>query len=131
MTQVRTRQPRTPKQAAACCQPVDSLLNPEWFKAWCDPTRTLLLGCLAKCGRACAVSEIAECCSVDLSVVSRHLQLLERAGLLESTKQGRTVLYQVRYSQICATLRDLANALEQCCPSNAQKSGKAGCCAKA
>src|SRR5690606_5908823 len=36
----------TPKQAAACCRPVDGLLDPEWFKALCDPTRVALLGCL-------------------------------------------------------------------------------------
>lgn len=130
MTQVRKSPPRTPKQAAACCRPVDALLDPEWFKAWCDPTRALLLGCLAKCGRACAVGEIAECCNVDLSVVSRHLQLLERTGLLHSTKQGRTVLYSVRYAEVCGTLRKLADALEQCCPSDAGRSGKAGCCAR-
>lgn len=126
MTQVRNRQPRTPKQAAACCRPVDSLLAPAWFKAWCDPTRVLLLGCLVKCGRACAVSEIAECCSVDLSVVSRHLQQLERAGLLESTRHGRTVLYAVRYAHICGTLRSLADAIEQCCPAEKPATGKAG-----
>lgn len=130
MTQVRNQRPGTPKQAAACCRPVDALLDPEWFKAWCDPTRALLLGCLAKCGRACAVGEIAECCSVDLSVVSRHLQLLERAGLLESTRRGRTVLYAVRYDDVCTTLRSLADALEQCGPSASRRSGKAGCCAR-
>lgn len=105
---------------------MDDLLDPAWFKALCDPTRVLILGCLAKCGRACSVGEIAECCSVDLSVVSRHLRVLERAGLLESSKKGRTVSFSVRYADFCRTLRSLADAVEQCCPNDAARAGT--CC---
>jgi ArsR family transcriptional regulator, arsenate/arsenite/antimonite-responsive transcriptional repressor len=130
MTQVSKKAPRSPKHAATCCRPVDGLLDPEWFKALCDPTRVLLLGCLVKCGRPCSVGEIAECCSVDLSVVSRHLQILERAGLLESLKQGRTVSYAVRFSDVCGKLRLLADAIEQCCPDDSAKGCEEGCCGK-
>ncbi len=130
MTQASKKTPPTPKHAAACCRPVDGLLDPEWFKALCDPTRVLILGCLVKCGRPCSVSEIAECCSVDLSVVSRHLQILERAGLLESRKQGRVVSYAVRFADVCGKLRSLADAIEQCCPGDAAKACQEGCCAK-
>lgn len=106
------------------------MLDPEWFKALCDPTRVLLLGCLVKCGRACSVGEIAECCSVDLSVVSRHLQILERAGLLESRKQGRSVSYAVRFTDVCGKLRSLADAIEQCCPGGVESECGEGCCGK-
>lgn len=116
MTQVRTRRPFSPKQAASCCGPIDDLLDPDLFKALCDPTRARLMGCLIKCGRSCTVSEMADCCSVDFSVVSRHLQLLERAGILESVKASRTVSYTVRYDHLCRALRSLANAIEDCCP---------------
>lgn len=126
MTQVRKRTSLSPREAASCCRPVDHLLDPAWFKALCDPTRVLILGCLAKCGRACSVGEIAECCSVDLSVVSRHLRVLERAGLLESSKKGRTVSFSVRYGDFCRTLRSLADAVEQCCPNDAARAG--ACC---
>jgi ArsR family transcriptional regulator len=115
MTQLsKYRRPATPKQAAACCGPVDGLLASELFKAFSDPTRVFLLACIAKCGRACSVSEVAECCSVDLSVVSRHLALLARSGALEATKEGRTVFYRVRYIELCRSLRSLADALEAC-----------------
>lgn len=126
MTQVRKRKSLSPREAASCCRPVDALLDPAWFKALCDPTRVLILGCLAKCGRACSVGEIAECCSVDLSVVSRHLRVLERAGLLESSKKGRTVSFAVRYGDFCRTLRSLADAVEQCGPNDAARAGT--CC---
>lgn len=120
-----------PKQASTCCGPIDDLLDPELFKALGDPTRAKLLGCLGKCGRACSVTEVAECCSGDFSVVSRHLQLLERAGILDSTREGRTVFYAVKYGHLCQALRGLADTIEQCCPSDhlAIACGE-GCCGK-
>jgi ArsR family transcriptional regulator len=116
----------SPKQAAACCRPVDDLLDPELFKALCDPTRAKLLSCLIKCGRPCSVSEVAECCSVDFSVVSRHLAMLDRAGVLAATKEGRTVFYAVQYEELCQTLRRLADAVEECAPT--ARASKGACC---
>jgi ArsR family transcriptional regulator len=128
MTQAhKRRRPATPKQAAACCGPVDQLLDPVLFKALSDPTRVSLIACIAKCGRKCSVGEVAECCSVDFSVVSRHLSLLARSGVLEATKQGRTMFYRVRYAELCRSLRSLADALDECCPAKGGAShGK--CC---
>jgi len=118
----------SPVEAADCCRPIDGLLDPELFKALGDPTRVRLLGCLAKCGRACSVSEVAECCSVDFSVVSRHLALLERAGVVESSKQGRTVSYVVKYAELSRMLRALADAIDECRPSDGAGSCEGGCC---
>lgn len=118
----------TPKQAAARSGPVDGLLEPELFRALGDPTRVGLLACLAKCGRACSVGEVAACCAVDLSVVSRHLQTLERAGVLESTKTGRTVLYAVRYEIVSRRLRALADAIARCGGVTADARPPAGSC---
>ena len=120
----------TPEEAAGCCRPVDELLDAELFKSLCDPTRLRLLSCLAKCGRACTVTEVTVCCAVDFSVVSRHLAMLERAGVLSSTKEGRAVLYAVRYEHLSQLFRALADAIEECCsepndsPQNDRKSGK-------
>lgn len=139
MTQVTTsrserparRHPRTPKAAAARRAPIDGLLNVDLFRALGDPTRVRLLACLAKCARACAVGEIAACCSVDLSVVSRHLAVLERAGALESSKHGRVVSYRVRYGEVAQRLRSLAEALERCCPDDDACCGNACACGPA
>lgn len=127
MTQISKFRPRNPRQAAACCKPIDKALDPELFKSLCDPTRVALLACLAKCGRGCSVSEVAECCSVDLSVVSRHLSLLSRVGILHAEKRGRTVLYSVQYGRLCSSLRSIADAVEACCPTNLAKSGVGAC----
>lgn len=127
------RRPVSPKQAAARKSPLDALLDPELFKALCDPTRVSLLACLAKCGRECTVSEVAECCRVDLSVVSRHLSQLADAGVLESSKQGRTVFYRVKFADISGKLRALADAFDSCCPEGSCGTGccderSGGCC---
>ena len=120
----------TPKQAAKCCAPVDKLLDPELFRSLCDPTRLKLLACLAKCGRPCSVTDVAACCSVDLSVVSRHLAMLEKAGVLESAKEGRTVYYAVRYEPLSKTLHALADAIAACCPNGKAAARKGECCAQ-
>ena len=125
MTQVRKR-PATPRHAARCCGPIDDLLDPTLFKALCDPTRAKLLACLVKCGRGCSVGEVAEGSSVDLSVVSRHLRTLEAAGVLEAERIGRTVLYAVRFDDVVASLRSLADAIEALAPSACSSSS---CCA--
>lgn len=129
MTQVRKHRPASPRQAAECCRPIDGLLKPDLFRALCDPTRLKLLACLAKCGRACSVGEVAECCAVDLSVVSRHLSMLNKAGVLKAEKKSRTVFYSVQFGQLCQTLRSLADAIEECCPGDAAAS-EGTCCGK-
>lgn len=121
MTQVSKRSPArpplSPRHAARREAAVDRLLDPDLFKALADPTRLQLLACLIKCGRPCSVTEVAECCSVDFSVVARHLAHLARAGLLDAEKRGRTVWYAPRCPDLCAHLRGLADAIEEWCSS--------------
>lgn len=121
MTQISKRRPASPKQAAACGRPIDNLLDPELFKALGDATRVLLIACIAKCGRACSVGEVAECCAVDFSVVSRHLALLAKAGVLEAKKEGRTMLYRVRFQELTRVLRRLADAIDGCRPRKGER----------
>jgi DNA-binding transcriptional ArsR family regulator len=123
MTQVSKQARRThhaasasPKAAAGRTSALDRRLDTGLFKALADPTRTRLLACLVKCHRACSVSEVAECCSVDFSVVARHLALLAREGVLEAEKRGRTMWYTPRGEDLCARLRALATAIEEWCP---------------
>jgi ArsR family transcriptional regulator len=123
MTQVCKRCALTPRQAARRPSTLEKSLDPGLFRALSDPTRLRLVACLAKCRRLCSVTEVAECCSVDFSVVSRHLSMLADAGVLEARKRGRTMFYQVRYQRLCAALRRLADAIEEFCPPNG------ACCA--
>ena len=101
----------------ACCSGLKSLISPGFFKALGDPNRVAILASLAERGCELRVSEVADCCPVDLSVVSRHLRMLRDQGLLTSEKRGKEVYYRARISEIAALLRRLADALESCCPS--------------
>ena len=60
------------------------------FQALADPTRRAMLGSLAK--QALSVGELAAPFDMSLAAVSKHIKLLERAGLIERTVQGRTHL---------------------------------------
>jgi DNA-binding transcriptional ArsR family regulator len=57
------------------------------FSALADPTRRGIVSRLAE-GEA-SVSELARPFDVTLPAVTKHLAVLERAGLLEHRKQGR------------------------------------------
>jgi DNA-binding transcriptional ArsR family regulator len=56
------------------------------FFALSDPTRRRILGRLAR-GSA-SITEIAEPFSMTLAAVSKHLRVLERAGLLRRQRDG-------------------------------------------
>jgi DNA-binding transcriptional ArsR family regulator len=88
------------------------LLSPALFKALGDPTRLAILRRLAERGAACNVSQIAESCTVGLSTVSRHLQVMTRAGILACERRGQEVIYRLRGHDLAGLLRRLADALD-------------------
>ena len=102
----------------AQCRPEDlgRIFPTELFRALSDPSRIALLGQLAtSCGPQ-TVTEAAGCCPTDLSVVSRHLALLRDAGIVRAEKRGRQVFYSVRYDELSQALREMADAIDACCP---------------
>ncbi len=105
---------------------MEDLLDPRFFKALCDSNRIALVVRLSDCREPCSVSELSACCPTNMSVVSRHLAILRDAGILKAQKKGKEVHYAVRYAQLAATLRSIADAIEVCCPSpdEAGKEGK-------
>ena len=112
VTQAYHERPCSPRTASRRQDELDDLLRPELFKALADPTRLRLLTCLIKCGRACSVSELAACCSVDFSVVARHLALLARAELVAGEKRGRVVWYTPLTAELGRQLRAMAEELD-------------------
>lgn len=120
--------PRTPRSAARRRDALGELLDPALFAALADPNRSRIVACVARCRRACSVGEIAGCCALDLSVVSRHLKALAVAGVLASEKDGRTVRFRLSASELAARLRGLADALESNAPCDPDGSCCDGCC---
>ena len=115
MTQI-SKYKTSGKTPVSGCPELATLLPVELFKALGDANRVAILAGLATGGQTQTVSEVAECCPINLSVVSRHLKILERAGVLESEKHGREVLYQVRIAHLVGVLRGIADGLDACCP---------------
>ncbi|MFB3910152.1 MAG: ArsR/SmtB family transcription factor [Candidatus Eisenbacteria bacterium] len=70
----------------------------ERFRLLGDPTRLLLLGTLGE--GEMPVQEIVVRTGLNQANVSKHLQLLTRAGLLARRKQGLFVYYRVADPQI-------------------------------
>jgi DNA-binding transcriptional ArsR family regulator len=64
------------------------------FSALADPTRRAILERLAR--RESCVTELAEPFDVSLPAISKHLRILENAGLLAREKEGR--IYHCRLS---------------------------------
>jgi DNA-binding transcriptional ArsR family regulator len=78
------------------------------FAALADPTRRAILARLASGGEA-SVKELAEPFEMTLPAVSKHLKVLERAGLIS---RGRVA--QSRPSRLeAAPLREVADWVEQ------------------
>ncbi len=57
------------------------------FHALADETRRKMLLLIAK--KQCTVSDLAAPFSMSLAAISKHVKVLERAGLLEREKSGR------------------------------------------
>ena len=100
-------------------QDLGALLDPAFYRALCDPSRIAIMTWLMAQRAPQNVSDVASGsgCGIDLSVVSRHLAILRGAGILESARQGKQVLYRVRTEWLVSTLRRLADAIEICCPA--------------
>jgi DNA-binding transcriptional ArsR family regulator len=111
-----SKRPNNERQRQRCCQTVERLIDPKFFKALGDPNRIAIVARLARCCGSYTVSRVAECCTIDLSVVSRHLVALRDAGIVDVEKRGKEVYYSVRFPEIAKTLRALADAIEACCP---------------
>ena len=98
------------------------VLDTRFLKALTDPTRVQIVKKLIILG-ACDVSTISRGLSQDRSVISRHLNTLEQAGIAASRKEGRQVFYDLdgpyvvqKVSLILEALRPMA---ELCKPFQA------------
>lgn len=78
------------------------------FAALADPTRRAIVARLLTDG-ATSVGTLAEPFAMSLPAVSKHLSVLERAGLVERTRDGRTRLCRAQPEAI----REAADWLEK------------------
>jgi DNA-binding transcriptional ArsR family regulator len=105
------------------------VLNSEFLRALTEPARLELLRVLLLHGPA-DVATIASHLPQDRSVISRHLKVLEQAGIVESQQDGRHRIYGINGGSFIETLeailgktKSLASA---CCPPLCAPKPKAG-----
>lgn len=82
------------------------------FAALGDANRQTLLSLLAQRGRASA-SALTPAMSVSRQAINKHLNVLARAGLVESARSGREVLYSVRRDELDRSATWLREVAEQ------------------
>ena len=68
------------------------------FAALSDPTRRTILARLSR--REFSVTELSEPLSISVPAVSRHLRVLETAGLISRSKRGRVHYCRVRADEL-------------------------------
>ena len=112
MTQLQAR--RT-EAANACLEVLDT----DFFSALCEPARVQLVRALVLYGEA-DIQTLASRFTQDRSVISRHLRVLEKAGIVLSTKAGRQQIFQLNGPEIVermeAMLRLMKTLVPICCP---------------
>lgn len=99
---------------AKCERALQDQLNPELFKALCDPVRLSIVATLAARPESATVSDITQCCGIDFSGVSRHLKMLKDTDVVQVEKVGREKFYSLNGEHLATTLRSLADALDAC-----------------
>ena len=82
------------------------------LKALGEFNRLSLVYQLCQCQTPQNAMCLCSCCSVDASVVSRHLKLLKQEGIVELKKSGRERIYSLNRGYVAQSLRDLADKIE-------------------
>jgi DNA-binding transcriptional ArsR family regulator len=87
----------------------------KFFKSLSEPVRQRLIKYLMLNGRS-DIGTIAKHLPQDRSVISRHLRLMQEAGILICEKEGRFVYYGINGKEFLAKLESLVDQIRACIP---------------
>lgn len=106
----------TRAQAADACI---EILDAEFFRALCEPARLQVFRQLVLLGRS-DIGTIAQALPQDRSVITRHLQVMERAGVVQSQTEGRHTFYEIDGPTIASRVEEMVVLMRTlvplCCP---------------
>lgn len=88
------------------------------LKALVSENRQRILLEVFRDGKPRTVNQIAEQLGLGQSTASEHLAQMKRAGVLQSQKIGKEVLYKPNRVRLLAQLQDLIDLVARCCPEN-------------
>ena len=87
----------------------------KFFRPLSEPVRQQLIKYLMLNGRS-DIGTIAEHLPQDRSVISRHLRLMQEAGILICEKEGRFVYYSINGGEFLAKVESLVDQIRACIP---------------
>ena len=84
----------------------------DFLKALGEFNRLSLVYELCRCESSQNAMCLCDCCSVDASVVSRHLKVLAERDIVTFYKIGREKSYRLNRNGVATQLRELADLIE-------------------
>jgi predicted transcriptional regulator len=97
-----------------------AIVDSQLFRALCEPVRIQIVKLLTARGRS-DVQTIAAQVPQDQSVVSRHLAILHRAGVVRREKVGRQVFFELDGISIVTRMQRMLDQFRSiiplCCPA--------------
>ncbi|MGB1799551.1 MAG: ArsR/SmtB family transcription factor [Gammaproteobacteria bacterium] len=84
----------------------------DFLKALGEYNRLSLVYELCRCQEPQNAMCLCDCCSIDASVVSRHLKVLAEEGIVSFEKKGREKTYKLNRTEVANQLRALADKIE-------------------
>ena len=98
-----------------CAVEIEEAIDFEFYKVLFEPIRSEIIKYLAVNGQR-NIKEIAKNFTQDRSVISRHLELMKRHGIVNKMKQSRNVLYKLndeyvikKFEKTTESLKNLVN----------------------
>jgi DNA-binding transcriptional ArsR family regulator len=79
------------------------------FRALADPTRRRVLALLRE--KPMSAGELAEQFDVSKPTMSAHFTVLREAGLIDATRHGKSIVYQLKMSVLEEALMGLAQTV--------------------
>jgi DNA-binding transcriptional ArsR family regulator len=105
-------QMENPNNILKCGQNLEERIDFDFYKALFDPVRSEILKFLAIHGKK-NITEIAINFTQDRSVISRHLELMNRYGILNKEKQNRSTFYEINKELILEKFQVTTNNLKE------------------
>ena len=98
-----------------CQSKIESSIDFEFYKILFDPVRSQIMVLLGS-KENLSISEVSKYFPQDRTVISRHLSLMERYGIVTRVKKSRELIYHLnsdfvieKFEKTARDLRELAN----------------------